>query len=283
MSCDNGVCLPNPPSGWQGFAYVVGESIADPVPVGPTCPDGSAPVTYFMDPSGPATCSACSCGALQGVGCNVKLLCSGSNNCPSNSDYTLNNGSCKNVFATPPDSCFLSTPQVTSQGSCPPVGGELTVSAPFKQVAHVCVAEWPGSCAAGGACVTPGTAEYAGYVCIYQIGEQTCPSDYSLPIITYKKATDDRACTACTCTPKVTGCTTGTYQFYNDGLCYSDADDITSTSCKNITVYTALGFYGYKRTTAPVGIGTCDVSGGVAQGSAQGDPAQAITYCCRTP
>src|SRR5688572_26122311 len=62
VSCNNSVCQPTPPPGWNGFAYVVGAPNADPTPVGPTCPDGSDPTTYFTQPAGAAECTACACG-----------------------------------------------------------------------------------------------------------------------------------------------------------------------------------------------------------------------------
>jgi hypothetical protein len=283
VGCNGLLCEPLPPAGWQGFAYVAGESNADPTPVGPTCPDGSSPQTYFTTPSGAAECSPCTCGALANVGCNVPLLCSSAKGCGSPTNMTLNDGDCSAETGTVPASCYLGTPQVTSQGACPASGGQLAAGLPFEQVAHVCVADSPGSCTSGGACVTPGKDQYSGYICIYQVGEKSCPGEYPTQIVTYKQPIDNRACTPCSCTPMVAGCTTGAYKFFHDGLCVVDGPDITATSCSDITVYKTLGTFGYERTIAPTGMGSCAVAGGVAQGEAKGDPAQAITYCCKNP
>lgn len=282
VNCTSSICEPAPPTGWQGFAYVVGAPNADPTPTGPTCPDGSAPTTYFTQPAGGAECAACTCGALGGVSCNVPLLCSTSDNCVGATNYTLNDGDCQGASGSPPKSCLLGT-ATFSGGSCPAAGGGLVSSPAFEQVAHVCVADSPGACSGGGACVTPGTNEYAGYVCIYQVGEKACPAEYSIPIVTYKKAIDTRTCSACACAANVTGCTPGSYQFFHDGLCLIGGPNLSSSTCSNFTVVPSLGFWGWKRTNAPAGIGTCAPSGGVGSGEAKGDPGQAITYCCKSP
>jgi hypothetical protein len=144
------------------------------------------------------------------------------------------------------------------------------------------VADSPGSCIGGGACDATGTDEYAGYVCIYQVGERTCPAEYSIPIVTYKKAIDTRTCSACACTANVTGCTLGSYQFFHDAACLLGGPNLSSAACTNFNVVPTVG-WGWKRTNAPVGIGTCSATGGVGSGEAKGDPAQAITYCCKSP
>jgi hypothetical protein len=282
VSCNNSVCQPTPPPGWNGFAYVVGAPNADPTPVGPTCPDGSDPTTYFTQPAGAAECTSCACGGLEGVQCDVPFLCSTSTNCANPTDYTLGDGDCQGAASTPPKSCMLGTPTF-SGGSCVPSGGVLAGGAPFQQVAHVCVADSPGTCTGGaGTCVAPGTDEYAGYVCIYQVGEQTCPAPYSIPIITYKKPKDTRACSACTCAPNVTGCTLGSYQFFSDAVCLLGGANVSTQTCSSFNVVPTIG-WGWQRTNAPVGIGTCAALGGVGSGEAKGDPAQAITYCCKSP
>jgi hypothetical protein len=145
------------------------------------------------------------------------------------------------------------------------------------------VADSPGSCSSGGACVAPGTDQYAGYVCIYQVGEKSCPGEYPTSIVTYKQAIDTRSCTPCVCTPQVTGCSLPSYEFFHGPFCAATAANIDATSCKDITVYTTAGFYGLELTKAPAGLGSCTVAGGLAQGTAAGDPAQAITYCCKSP
>lgn len=282
VNCADAVCQPSVPAGWQGFAYVVGASNADPTPAGPTCPDGSTPATYFTQPAGAAECESCACGGLTGVSCNVPFLCATSDNCVGASNYTLNDGDCQGSLGPPPPNSCMFGAATFSGGSCPASGGALAAGLPFQQVAHVCAVASPGSCSAGGACVATGTNEYAGYVCIYQVGEQACPADYSIPIVTYKKPIDTRACSACTCAPNVTGCTPGSYQFFHDGLCALGGPNLSNPACTKFDVTPTVG-WGWRRTNAPAGIGTCTAGGGVGSGEAKGDPGQAITYCCKSP
>jgi hypothetical protein len=278
-------CVPQAPSPWKGYTRTRGDVYG--AAVGPACADGSAPTRYSSTPAGPAECTGCGCGALAGGLCAAApLLCHpGSSSCggtPSDWTALASDGDCHAGSASTSSlSCKLGPIPVLAPGACPPSGGEFSNQDPFTSVTDVCRTEVEpgGGCEKGESCVPRGAGDYAGYVCVEQVGEHACPKDWGLQLVGYTGATDSRACTACSCDPSSAQCVGAEYRFWDDPYCLLGDENVTSAQCKDLSGLTDFGAWSFERSKLPAVSGTCTATGGVPTGLVH--PTGALTFCCR--
>ncbi len=282
--CAQYSCVPRLPVGFTGFARVRGEGVPPVGAEGPTCPDGSPPTRYLSNLAGPAQCSACSCGGLQGATCGpAGLFCKhADSDCTGAQDWSGKiGGGCTNGDGGQSKlSCFATPAAVAQQGSCEPSTSTNTDTDAYFGVSDVCRQPAGQGCSAGQACVANGTGEYAGFICVEQPGEVPCPSEYSVAIVGYKSVQDNRSCSACQCTPSQVTCDAPEYSFYDGWSCGGSRKTVTSTTCQNLSGLLDWGTWSYKTTHNPQAFGTCLAQGGSPQGSVAG--VGAITFCCRS-
>lgn len=286
-------CEPSPPPGWQGYFRAAGAAYDTTTPP-PTCPNGSPPVKLPSEPV-PASCSQCTCGAMQGATCGqAHLLCSNSTDCSgSATDLSSQLQSCSQAGSPSQMSCRMQAVQVTGVGTCTPSGGQLQATDMWARWLYVCGAPGTvgGGCVPGKSCAAPGGGAYSGTVCIRKSGEQNCPPGWTTKMTGYQDGTDARGCTPCACKPDAASvaCSTGQYTFYDHGDCSAcqawqllcqSRENVHSTACVDVSNIASGTSWGAQRTAdpAPAG-GTCTPSGGAPTGSVQ--TTGAVTYCCR--
>lgn len=274
-------CVPQAPPQW-GYAFLALAPFSAGQPTGPSCPDGADPQAFFTEPAGAGTCTACSCGPLQGGACSVPLVCGYNSTCASFQDFTQNDGDCQMKSGSPTLSCLLGGPTVTAAGTCAASGGAPAPMDPWKKRADFCPAKGASACGAGSECVPLGSDVYAASVCVYLPGDHACPSDWPTRTVIFQKHLDERKCSPCTCTQGTVTCL-AEYEFYDDGICSGSGKKVATTSCTDVSGHINDFWLGwsYKRTKSPVLGGTCAPSGGAASGEIGGDPNSAITVCCR--
>jgi hypothetical protein len=278
-------CVPQAPSPYTGYLRTRGDVYN--AAAGPACPDGSAPTRYSTGPAGPAECSPCTCGTLAGGQCGAApLLCyPGSSSCGGTaSDWTgiASDGNCHggnaaiNVL-----SCKLGPTPLIATGQCPPGTTDFANKDPFTAVTDVCrtTEEAGGGCSAGEVCIPRGTGDYAGYVCVEQVGEHTCPAGWGTQIWAYTGANDSRQCTACACSTAAASCVGAEYRFWDDPFCLIGDEGVSSETCKDLTGLMDYDAWSFERSKQPVVVGSCTASGGSPTGGVY--PTGALTLCCR--
>ncbi|TKD09914.1 hypothetical protein [Polyangium fumosum] len=118
---------------------------------------------------------------------------------------------------------------------------------------------------------------------------EMCPGNYTFARYELygEQPSDTRGCTACECggTPVGSACL-GTLRLFQDGACGSQFAEVplssTGEQCTNVLpAGRALG--GKAITDLAYSPGICASTGGDPTGSAERDPAQAVTFCCRSP
>ncbi len=222
--CGSGAqCVPPIPAGWTPVALFVGTSGTFP-----SCGAGFAATPKFdgyaqLD-AGPATCSACACGAAVGVTCEgpemtfyVDDTCNG-----ALGSTLVVTSSCQ---TTPLGSFGVTVgPTVPDGGSCPASGGVAALPpASWGQVARGCAPAatvGPADCDGGQVCVASASPPFATSACILQPGAASaCPTGYPEgPQVFYAGVQDQRGCSPCSCSapaggacsigsPGVTACT----------------------------------------------------------------------------
>lgn len=287
-------CQKSPPSGWEGYFRTAGDDFNTTAPP-PTCPDGSQPVKYRSKPV-PASCSQCTCGAMQGTTCGPgHVFCSSSStDCSGATDWSAQFQGCHQAGTPGHLSCRMQPVPPTSVGTCTPSGGELENHDLWARWLYVCGAPRAhgGGCVPGQSCAASGTGSYAGTVCIRKAGEQSCPSGWSTRLVGYEDGTDTRSCTPCSCTPVASSvkCSYGEYTFYDHSDCTCDwhlicdsSKHVNSFSCVDVSglLGTPVGGYDwggkYTKEPAPTA-GMCTPSGGQPTGDIQ--TTGAVTYCC---
>lgn len=272
-------CVPKPGSQW-GYAFLAVEPFS--AAPGPTCPDGATPLAFGSAPAGPGSCAPCQCGPLQGGSCTVPLLCAENATCAGPQSYTKTDGNCSGKSGSPTLSCMLGPATVAAPGSCAPSGGAVSALDPFQKRASLCLVKSGSPCGEGSECVPVGTDVYAPTLCVYLPGEQACPSGYPTATVIYQKHLDQRACSACACTPGAVTCV-AEYEFYDDMLCAGGGQKVASAACTNVSgkINDFWAGWSYQRTASPVMGGSCVPSGGAPSGQIVGDPNGSITVCCR--
>lgn len=283
-------CVPPVPAGWQGHFHV---SRTDHPTPPPACDGGSNPAVFFAGPAGPAECSACSCGALQGATCSApQLSCwAGSTSCSgSATDWTpaLADGQCHkpgNLLGFSQTlSCSITAPsQVIDKGSCAPSGVDFPNKETWQNQVGACDLPEGGGCGGAQACVPKAAGAPAEALCISKAGDVDCPAGpYSQKAVTFTGGTDERSCSACTCGDGDSACNGGSYTVYDPDQCGNNGNEnpatISSASCQNVSSLLDFGTWSMKGTL-PQPQGACPPDGGSPQGQVQVDGP--VTFCCQ--
>lgn len=268
-----GVCLATAPDGWVGYVSIY------PTPnVGAIqqCPDGTAPVLVYSDPStAPAKCDDCACSTT--FGCNAPLDAYNEPDCNNTANDFTATTSC-GFFGSFVRSVITGTATMTNL-ACEPSGGMPQLQQMWMTQHALCEASVlpGGDCAAGDTCVDRSDA----LICIKaDVNATGCPDGWEMAtrIATHIDATDNRECTACSCTPPASNlCTGGTYDFYAGfGGCQASTDEANEGgSCNNIIDSN------YVKYVPPQPTSGCMPSGGVPSGGGAVVPGQTTTLCCR--
>jgi hypothetical protein len=282
-------CADRAPQGWQGFFRLHTGPYPNPNPS--ACPDGASPQSFFSGPV-PAACEPCACGTPGGGACapaalsywDGSAICGGG----ASADITgfLTDGACfsiPNLNLPGPRSGKVTSPaMLTAAGACTPSGGGLQNKDPWTEQEDVCGAPTSGGkgCGPQKACVPRGGGDYTSGVCIWRDGNQQCPFKYAnTRIVLAQTATDDRACSACTCdTPTGVSCAGGSYTLFNNADCTGTSTPL-STTCADATLPLSDGKGAIlPKFDKPTG-GSCQPQGGEPSGSVT--PTSTKTICCQ--
>jgi|HubBroStandDraft_6_1064221.scaffolds.fasta_scaffold111573_1 hypothetical protein len=298
VGCQAGyVCVdPDPGNGAFGYFYVNETMLPSNVPP-PACPANLTAHTDFTTPAGPAQCTACSCGALEGAACSPPdMTCwSGSITCggaAAGTDWTpaLQDGMCDmpaNLLngANQLSCKITAAAMVTNQGSCAPSGGTFPNQGSWQTRVDACgVDQAAGSCGSGQVCIPQGSGDPGESLCVRYDGMSVCPAGWTKAIVAYPNATDTRACTACTCGDGAT-CGDSHYTFYDTANCTSASASGSinvganlSNQCTDVTSEINQPSWSAK-ATLPQAHGQCPPGGGQPTGVVT--PENPITYCCQ--
>lgn len=312
-ACAGGICVPKPPSGWQGpVVYYEGNAIA------PSCPS-TYPVVVLTAKSGveagQAQCGLCACAAPTGVTCKAKasffdgLACSG-DGCwggwpgVCNGDPLAVDSACKpqnlcwsQSSTDKPRSAAFTQVEVAG-GMCAPFAqsGILKGTPSYTTNAHVCGGQTadPAGCGASTMCVPATPPGFAQETCVFRSGDAACPaSGWTNRHVFYTgEIVDARACSPCSCGPPAGTCVGAKLELYTDPACTQELDTISVAElagCTNIKSDSfpiaapgCNGVGGDSRSMRIVGgspaAATCAPSGGVVTGAAT--PTGPVTLCC---
>jgi hypothetical protein len=278
-------CVAAPPG--LGAPYRV-HQVALAAPATPC--SGGASETFFAEPAGPAECSACSCGGLEGAACSLpSLTCfPGSSGCNGGGDdwtAALEDGNChKPIFLLGLNfqlSCRVTSPSgVVEPGACPPSPVDFPNKAPWGARVDSCgplVAG--GGCGLGEVCV-PRAADPGQRLC-FRSDTAMCPAGTTV-VEAFADGTDSRGCNACSCEPSGVSCTDGGYTFFDLDQCAMGGSDppvvIDSSACQSVTPL--LDSFSWSARATPVtATGSCTPSGGEPVGEVT--PGKPTTYCCQ--
>jgi len=300
-----GVCAPETPAGFEGPVLVAtGPAIGLPL-----CPLGTKEVIWALaDPQlGPRDCPTCVCGEPPGT-CEFPTswdthttVCqaptppvSGSFDAPANWD-----GSCTTANALSEGKlcggvpCVRSlsvAPPVVVEGDCPVLGEEPTdLPIPYGGTIN----EWPTPFSVAAlACANDGKTpcKYASCspeppssfeVCVYATGDVVCPQDWTKRSVFFEGGTDNRECSACTCSPPTGGSCTVQIHVYTDSACTNEqlspyVSSDMSAPCYDLMSGISLG--SKKAEVIERLPGTCSPQGGESTGEIEME--KPITFCC---
>ena len=129
-------------------------------------------------------------------------------------------------------------------------------------------------------CVPPAAGAYNRGVCVYQDGDQTCPSGvFSHKYLYYTGTMDTRACTSCSCSePTGVTCNGARLEVSGGASCKASPDGTVTTpgtTCAGVTNATEQSF---KYIVGTPSGGNCPPTGGQPTGGAT--PDMPITFCC---
>lgn len=295
-----GQCAPGPPNGWDNpvLLWIGAEKDA------PTCPVDAPAFAFegYADLDAPVDCGTCTCGAPSGSCSLPGKMTANAATCALNSNSTPHtpfdpasgwDGSCDPNAAIPSGKlcsgvkCVQSLtidPLVLTEGGCMPSQPPAQQPpASWKTFARGCQAVPRMPCAdASGICLAAAPPQPGWHVCVYQKGDNVCPSfsPYKDKHVFYAGIDDTRGCADCACDAPAGGSCTATISIFTDGACstlaYATTVDASNPSCHDLPPGTPLGS---RSATAPAyTAGTCTPSGGAPTGAAT--PIQPATYCC---
>ena len=199
-TCETGfTCAPAAPSGWNGpFVVVSGPGTA----AAPPCPS-NAPATEFVARSGMnAPAATCGCGCDEPAGsqlnCGTSTLRTASNCIVIGTTHVVvATGSCQSISSLPSSGVWQATSSAFSAtGGCDPDPTETVPPVSWAMAHRTCGFGAADTCAGGLCAPTPASGQR---VCVFVAGETSCPAGYPNLIEMAEDATDDRACSACTC------------------------------------------------------------------------------------
>lgn len=244
------------------------------------------------------SCSACSCGSPTGsITCHfpdINVLqgaaCSGAGwtfDGASLESGGVTSGACFgsiDPFLGPngelPGSAETTAPPTTG-GSCTPSGGVPTTPNTGWNTNAVSCSQTaaPTGCGAN-TCVPPTGSAFNRGSCVYQDGDQACPTGgFTFKHLFYTDYDDGRSCSACTCgSPNSVICNGAKLEIWNGASCSGSPEGTVATPGTSCATLTANQEKHFKYTVGTASGGKCDPAGGQPTGSAT--PKLPITFCC---
>jgi hypothetical protein len=285
-ACQEGfTCVEATPAGWSGPGIFFASSDATTASL-PACPPAYSvdAVDGVNDPSAPPAACQCACGPPSGVACT-----------PSVSFYY--DSACANLCETESlslNACVASCAgaqtmsvslQLSGSGGCAPRPSTQVPTATWGSTARVCApakASAGSGCSAGQICVAKPPSPFDSGACFWQSGAVSCPdpSDTRYVYFASTNPTDNRGCSACTCSA-AQGVTCGgssltTFATFSDGSCDDDAGIVTQV---DICIDAPASAHGVVATsTGTATAGSCGPSAVSPTGSFT--PSSPTTICC---
>jgi hypothetical protein len=191
--------------------------------------------------------------------------------------YTVSTGACTGTLAT---GRYTPRAPTLSGGACTPEPTVDIEAAAFarRMVACETTDSDPAGCDTAELCV-PELVSPLETFCIYRVGTHSCPSGpYSELTVYYDDLADDRSCTTCTC-GALTGSCEGEVVFSESTRCPPlTVDVIERVSYGDCVVIDSSHTNPKASATSITPQGACPPSGGVLEGSADGEGA--VSVCC---
>lgn len=298
-------CITSAPVGWNGYFALYTASSGN----FPECPDEFPSTIPYTGKSGlvafQAACNPCSCGAPEGVACDLPNLitvfektCGNAASAvsptnlsvPANWDgvcYSVGNapGGLVSCGANANEKCNTSVkadaPTVTA-GSCVASGGEPTLEPVSWMLLGKACGNAPvgGGCGASQVCQPIPATPFKSGLCIYKEGEQaTCPGEpFTEKHIFFEDAQDTRGCSSCSCDAPKGGTCAASIRVHTSANCTDAAPTVFQAgSCGSLPAANNVVF-GREATNITVSPGTCSAQGGDPTGSVT--PTSATTFCC---
>ncbi|MBK9259601.1 MAG: hypothetical protein IPM54_07145 [Polyangiaceae bacterium] len=298
--CTTGyACVPSPPLNWSGYVALFDGQEADQPACPSTFPSSFPGYRNLLTP--PHSCSACSCGSPAGQTCDLAdVITVSDKNCgfapqtPNSINPPANwQGECygpaglqggQSCAGGPCNSSVTTAKPTVTGGSCPPSGGvEDKQPAQWEAFGLACSgAPQGGGCGAGNVCQPKSATPFRSGLCVYRMGEQSCPvGEFSQQFIYYESATDNRACSPCECEAPAGSTCDATIKIYSDAAvntCTTEIASFMAGGCANLMGNPTV--FGRAATvTAPTG-GSCAVKAGGGQATGALTPTNATTFCC---
>jgi hypothetical protein len=278
------VCVAAAPVTWTGPVEIYeGDPATAPKCPSPLLTDVSANISIAS--ASPVTCSACGC-TPGTIACGdstvegLNLLCE---NCDAGTTTAML-GKCSNAALVCGmdyvEGLIFEHPSATAP--CTMTGGSVDVRPPVEWMSAVVGCKAASSalkqidCAAGEVCAPAPSPPFDSSLCVFQVGDVSCPgAPYSNRIVAYEGVDDARGCTACTC--KVTpGTCTGTVNAFSDSDCKTPfGSSMGFGGCVEVS---GSSIYAEVLTADPPTTLACGTTGGQPTGTAT--PANPVTICC---
>ena len=281
--CSSFSCVPAPPAGWSGVAWL--DPAASPAP----CPAELANQTDLFDAADlnapPASCS-CACGAAIGVACGAHIRCAPSaGECAAMGNLNGQSDICGSNIPNVgfPAYCRANPPGPVGGGCAPSTAGAAPQWS-WMPATRACATDLGGACADAGSVCVPKLAGGIG-PCITQAGDLACPAPYGNKVLYYdgKAVMDDRACDggACACAaPAGSTCDCGIMgcqvELYGNAACGMKTNSLpTNDVCSQVLTKPAAA----KLVGATPVAGAC-APGGAAKPTGGAKASAPVTVCC---
>lgn len=301
--CAAYACVAAPPLGWEGYVSLFdGAEVDKPAACPTTYPTAFNGHRNLLNTTA-HTCSACTCGAPTGQTCDLAgPITVGDKACgaPGQTVTTLTvpadwQGECVGDSAAqggrtncPGGACNTSVtmPAVAVVGgTCAAAGGESDqLPAQWEAFGLGCsTALQGGGCAAGSVCQAKSTTPFRSGLCVYKLGENSCPiGEFSQQFLYYEKADDTRMCSKCECdAPSGTTCAAKIH-VYSDvavNTCNTEVASFDAGSCTALTGNPTVFGRAATMLTGPTG-GQCAVMPGGGDASGTIVAVNPTTFCC---
>ncbi|HRI70627.1 MAG TPA: hypothetical protein PK156_40625, partial [Polyangium sp.] len=169
-------------------------------------------------------------------------------------------------------------------GNCPASGGVSDQQpAQWEAFGLGCSTTVKGAgCGAGNVCQPKSATPFRTGLCVYKLGENSCPvGPFSQQFVYFEKADDTRSCTACTCEAPMNSTCSATVHIYSDlavNTCNTEIASFNAGSCTPLTG-NPTAFGRSATVTGPTG-GSCNVTAGGGNAMGSLTPVNPTTFCC---